>query len=102
MINLTNEQDFNELINKPTIVMFTAGWCPDCHFIQPALPEIEAVHDDYQFVSVDRDAFMDLAVQYDVMGIPSFVAFNEGRETGRFVSRDRKTKEEINQFIESL
>ncbi|TDM07666.1 thioredoxin family protein [Macrococcus lamae] len=102
MIKLNNEQDFQELIKEPSIVMYTAGWCPDCHFIAPALPEIEAAHPDYQFVSVDRDEFMDLAVQYDVMGIPSFIAFNEGKETGRFVSRDKKTKEEVNQFIDSL
>ncbi len=102
MIQLTNQEQFQELIQSPTIVMFTAGWCPDCHFIQPALPEIEAAHPDYQFVSVDRDEFMDIAVQYDVMGIPSFVAFDGGSETGRFVSRDRKTQEEINQFIDAL
>lgn len=102
MKNITSVENFKEMIDAPTIAMFTAGWCPDCHFIKPALPEIEASHHDYQFVSIDRDELMDLAVEYDVMGIPSFIAFKDGQEIGRFVSKDRKTKEEINAFIDAL
>lgn len=80
--------------------MFTAGWCPDCHFIAPHLPEIEDMHNDYQFVSVDRDQFIDLAVDYDVMGIPSFIAFDRGEEIGRFVSKDRKQKKKSIHLLE--
>lgn len=102
MKEITSVEMFKESIQNPTIVMFTAGWCPDCHFIAPHLPEIEDMHNDYQFVSVDRDQFIDLAVDYDVMGIPSFIAFDRGEEIGRFVSKDRKTKEEIDTFIRGL
>ena len=45
---------------------------------------------------------IDLCKELDIMGIPSFVAFENGKETGRFVSKLRKTKEEIEQFIDSL
>ena len=41
-------------------------------------------------------------MELDVFGIPSFIAFEDGRELGRFVSKDRKTQEEIEQFIEGL
>ena len=102
MITLKTEEEFKALIEKPTIVMFTADWCPDCHFIDPFMPEIEAENPGYQFVTVDRDNFMDLAVEYEVMGIPSFIAFKEGQEIGRFVSKLRKTKEQINSFISEL
>lgn len=102
MITLKKEEEFKALIEKPTIVMFTADWCPDCHFIDPFMPEIEAENPGYQFVTVDRDNFMDLAVEYEVMGIPSFIAFKEGQEIGRFVSKLRKTKEQINSFISEL
>lgn len=36
------------------------------------------------------------------MGIPSFVAFENGKETGRFVNKDRKTQAEIESFIKNL
>ncbi|WP_414053425.1 thioredoxin family protein [Macrococcus equi] len=102
MKKIENVEMFREAIQSPTIAMFTAGWCPDCHFIDPLMPEIEAENKDYQFISIDRDAFIDLAVEYEVMGIPSFIAFKDSEVIGRFVSKDRKTKEQVNEFIQSL
>ncbi|EAC6938414.1 thiol reductase thioredoxin, partial [Listeria monocytogenes] len=37
-----------------------------------------------------------------IFGIPSFLAFEDGEEVGRFVSKDRKTKEEINDFLAAI
>ena len=102
MKEITSVEMFRESIEQPTIAMFTAGWCPDCHFIAPLLPEIESENEAYHFVSIDRDEFIDLAVEYDVMGIPSCIAFDKGTEIGRFVSKDRKTKDEVNAFIKGL
>lgn len=88
--------------NGKHIFMFSANWCPDCRVIEPVLPEIEEKYSEYQFVHVDRDQFIDLCISLDVFGIPSFIAFADGNELGRFVSKDRKTQEEIEQFIEGL
>ena len=82
--------------------MFSADWCGDCRFIDPFLPDIEANYNQYTFVHIDRDQFIDLCVELNVFGIPSFIAFEEGRELGRFVSKDRKTQEDIEQFIDGL
>lgn len=85
-----------------TIFMFSAGWCPDCRIIEPILPEIESKYSDFTFIHVDRDQFIELCQQLDVYGIPSFIAFEKGEELGRFVSKDRKTQEEIEGFINGL
>jgi len=103
MKNLESKQQYNEIINKgKVILMFSANWCPDCRVIEPVLPEIEADFQDYHFYHVDRDEFIDLCQELDVFGIPSFIAFRDGNEIGRFVSKDRKTKEEIENFISGL
>lgn len=103
MEELKTIEQFNELKQEERVVfMFTAGWCPDCRFVDPFMPMIEADYPEYTFVSVDRDKFIDLCGELDVYGIPSFVAFSEGEETGRFVSKDRKTKEEIESFLDGL
>ncbi len=103
MKKLESIEQFNEFRdNGKHIFMFSADWCPDCRFIDPFLPEIQDKYQDYTFVYVDRDEFIDLCGQVDVFGIPSFIAYENGKELGRFVSKDRKTKEEIEQFIESL
>lgn len=84
------------------IFMFTAGWCPDCRVIDPIMPDVEKSFGHYQFVSIDRDEFIDLCIELDIYGIPSFLAYRKGEELGRFVSRDRKTQEEIESFITEL
>ena len=84
------------------VLLFTAGWCPDCAFIKPAMPEIESDFADYQFIKVDRDENIDLAADLGIMGIPSFVAYKDGQEIGRFVNKDRKTKEQVESFLRSL
>lgn len=103
MENLQSVEQFEQLKNEGrTIFMFSADWCGDCRFIDPALPAIEEKYTDYKFVKVDRDQFIDLCIELDVYGIPSFIAYNNGEETGRFVSKDRKTQQQIEAFIDGL
>ncbi|WP_086348741.1 thioredoxin family protein [Candidatus Enterococcus clewellii] len=84
------------------VFFFTADWCGDCRFIKPVLPEIEAAFPDYQFIEVDRDEFIDVAAKWNIFGIPSFVVLDNGKELGRLVNKDRKTKAEITDFIQGL
>lgn len=103
MEKMNSIEQYNEIINKENVIlMFSADWCGDCRVIEPILPELEAENSQYKFYHIDRDEFIDLCGQLNVFGIPSFVAFNNGEEIGRFVSRDRKTKEEIQNFINTL
>jgi len=87
---------------EKTVFFFTADWCGDCRFIKPFLPEIETENPDFTFVEVDRDQYMPVAQKWDVYGIPSLVVVEDGREIGRYVNRDRKTKSQINDFLASL
>ncbi len=103
MKKLESLEEYKELIKgSKTVLMFSANWCPDCRFIDPFLPELESTYNDFTFIYVDRDQFIDLCGELDVYGIPSFVAFENGQETGRFVSKDRKTQEEIEGFLKGL
>ncbi|MBN8250730.1 thioredoxin family protein [Priestia flexa] len=103
MKKMESIEQYNEVIKEGKhIMMFSADWCPDCRVIEPILPEIEQKYSEYTFHYVDRDQFIDLCIELNIFGIPSFVGYNNGEESGRFVSKDRKTQEEIEQFIESL
>ncbi|MDX8047479.1 thioredoxin family protein [Gracilibacillus sp. S3-1-1] len=103
MKTLQSEQEFEQLKNEEKVIfLFSADWCPDCRVIEPVLPEIENKYSEYQFVYVDRDEFIDICINNDIFGIPSFLAYENGNELGRFVSKDRKTQEEIENFIEGL
>ncbi|MFX3673164.1 MAG: thioredoxin family protein [Paenisporosarcina sp.] len=103
MLELESVEQFNELkTNGHVVFLFTASWCPDCHFIDPFMSEIEKEFSTLTFVSVDRDKFIDICAEHDIYGIPSFLVYKAGEEAGRFVSKDRKTKEEIERFLLSV
>lgn len=103
MENLQSVEQFEQLKSEgQTIFMFSANWCGDCRFIDPVMPAIEEKYSDFNFIKVDRDEFIDLCIQLDVFGIPSFIAYKNGEEVGRFVSKDRKTQAEVESFIDGL
>lgn len=96
-------EEFAELVDHGKHVFyFTANWCGDCQFIKPALPEIEAAFPEYEFVEINRDRFIDICQKWGIMGIPSFVVIDQGKEIGRLVSKDRKTKEQIISFLKRV
>lgn len=84
------------------VLFFTADWCPDCRFIKPAMPEIEAEFSQFEFITVDRDENIDLCQELMIMGIPSFVVYEDGKEKARFVNKDRKTKKEVEDFLNNI
>ena len=96
-------EQFDEVTSSgKNIVVFSAAWCGDCLFIKPHLPAIEANFRSWKFSFVDRDELLVLCKDLDIYGIPSFLAFVDGKIVGRFVSKDRKTPPEIEAFIKSL
>ena len=74
---LLNEETFYELKEKDElyVFVFSANWCPDCVFIKPFMPELMEKYKDYNFIYVDRDQYLDICVQHEVLGIPSFIAY---------------------------
>ncbi|MFD0696409.1 thioredoxin family protein [Paenibacillus sp. GCM10027628] len=103
MRKVSNEQDFQDQIvqSQMTVAVFKATWCKDCHYIEPFMPDIEKAYADrITFIELDRDEVPDLCEQLNILGIPSFIAFREGKELVRFVSKLRKTREEIEQFLD--
>ena len=99
---LKEDQLIETIGNGKVVLFFTADWCPDCRFIKPAMPKIEQDFSDYTFYEVDRDENIDLAAELNVFGIPSFIVYDNGKEIGRFVNKDRKTKQQVEDFLNNL
>lgn len=105
-MELLPKMSLNELENKISsgnyVLFFTADWCADCRFIKPAMPEIENEFSDYHFIKIDRDENIDLCQEMFVMGIPSFIVYKDGKEVARFVNKERKTKKEVENFLNGI
>src|SRR3954462_10965182 len=80
--------------DKPVLVDFTAAWCPPCRAMNPILDQLAAERDDIKIVSVDVDSEQELASQWGVMGMPTFLPLVNGRPVQQLVgSRPRKRLE---------
>lgn len=103
MDKISSPTEFQVAIQSPrlTVAIFKADWCSDCKYIDPFIPEVEQNYADrLTLVEVDVDAVGDVSQEQNIMGIPSFVAYADGRELVRFVNKLRKSREEIENFLD--
>ncbi|WP_028611635.1 thioredoxin family protein [Paenibacillus harenae] len=103
MRKVSSKSEFDIAIQSPklTVAVFKADWCGDCKFIDPFMPEVEEKFaNDLNLIEVDVEQVGTVSEEQNIMGIPSFVAYAEGGELIRFVNKMRKSREEIEQFLQ--
>lgn len=66
-----------------TILYFTAEWCNPCKKVKPLVEEINREHADARFFMIDVDIEMDMAKDFGVQSIPTFVVINDNKEVYR-------------------
>jgi len=99
---ISSLDDYNAAIQGHSILVFSTTWCPDCHFLKTFINDLVADNPKWDFYYIDRDELVDLCIDLDVLGIPSFIAYDNGKEVSRFVSKLRKTQEKIQAFIDAI
>lgn len=65
------------------LIHFTAEWCEPCKMMKPVIAEVISERPDLEYVVVDIDNNRDLALQYDVMGVPTFIIEQDGEIKNR-------------------
>ncbi|MEK4028161.1 thioredoxin family protein [Pseudobacillus sp. FSL P4-0506] len=104
MERVQSKDQFQQLISqeKPVIMKFTAGWCPDCRRMDMFIDDIIAKYDQYDWYEIDRDEFPETAEKYDVMGIPSLLIFKNGEKQAHLHSAHAKSPEQVIDFLQSV
>jgi len=70
----------------PVLVDFYADWCGPCRIVGPVVEELARVRAGTVLVlKVDTDRSPGLSERLGIRGIPTLIAFRNGRETGRHV-----------------
>ncbi len=90
MKQLESEQQFESLKQGATVFEFTAGWCPGFYSDRYGC-RMRARYPMFDFVSVDRDKFMDICIENGIMGIPSFLVYKNGELLGSYIGKERKS-----------
>ncbi|RAL52544.1 unnamed protein product [Cuscuta campestris] len=91
-LQLQNGNDSKKLI----VVDFTASWCAPCRFIAPFLAELAKKLPDVVFLKVDVDELSDVARDWAIEAMPTFMFIKEGSIVDKVVGAK---KEELQQTI---
>ena len=93
VMNVTSTNFQDEVLNsdKTVLIDFYADWCGPCKAYSPIVESVAAENEDIKVVKVNVDDAQDLAIQYQVMSIPTTVVIKEGKEVNRAVGMVSKS-----------
>ncbi len=89
MAKIVNEIDFNSEVlssNVPVLVDFFATWCGPCKMVAPSIEEISnEMMDSLKVVKIDVDQSVNLARDYDIRSVPTFMVFKNGQAVDKII-----------------
>jgi len=99
---VTQENFETEVLKSqvPILLDFWAVWCGPCRIVSPVLEELaEELDGKLRIGKVNVDENQELAMQFRVSSIPTFVLFKDGQAVD--ATRGAMPKAAFKQFLES-
>lgn len=81
-----NKHNFQQEVlqsDRPVLVDFWASWCGPCRMVIPLIEEIAEEREDIKVVKINVDEEQELAMQYQIMSIPTLMVFKNGEITAQ-------------------
>lgn len=81
VLNITTENFQKEVLEskEPVLIDFFADWCGPCKMVSPIIDEIAEEKKDIKVGKINVDQQGELAMEYQVMSIPTLMVFLDGK-----------------------
>lgn len=95
VLKISSENFKEEVLNSktPVLIDFYADWCGPCKMMSPIIDEIAGeLQEKAKVGKINVDENQDLAIEYNVMSIPTIIIFKEGKPVKTFVGVRSKSE----------
>ncbi len=98
-LHVTKGNFDEEVLNsdKPVLVDFWAPWCGPCQMLTPIIEELADEQTDVKICKVNVDEEPELAMDFQVVNIPTLVVMNHGKMVQKEIGS--RSKEDILNMI---
>lgn len=104
MALILTSENFEQEVTKsdiPVVIDVYATWCGPCQQVEPIVEELsKELEGKYKILKLNIDEERDLAIQYNVSSIPTFVFIKNGEVVGKEMGY--MSKDDLKAKIESL
>lgn len=82
-----SKTEFNDYIKDNLVLIdFTADWCMPCLIMAPVIDELsEKFKGKIKFGKVNIEDNQELAQKFDIVSLPNFVLFKDGKQIEQFI-----------------
>lgn len=101
IIEIDKNNFSKEVLNSThkVLVDFWAPWCNPCKLMHPVLEKLEEIlPQDMKIAKINIDNQVELASNYNIMSIPTFIVFEDGKVKKKVVGM--QTLEDLKRLIE--
>ncbi|KAK2724140.1 thioredoxin-2-like [Artemia franciscana] len=89
------DQVLAECGSKLVVIDFYATWCGPCKMISPKVQEMAEAYADVVFLKVDVDESEELALEFNVNCMPTFILMKNGQRAAEFSGANAEKLREL-------